>query len=588
MRNWQSWIWPGVASVACLTFLALWLRLDLVEADLRDRVTAALAAGHGWAGVMVDGRDLTLQGLAPDPESQAEAIEIVRQTYGVRAVRDDTGLLPEQSPYVLSLEKTENGLVLDGFAPDDATRRRLVSMLSETLPGIALLDQLKLARGAPDDFVALAAFGAAPFARFSTGLMELTGSGLRIQGQALNPEDHEAALALLADAPPGGGSVESVEIAPAQVPGDYGWSVAVTATQIVLSGHVPDAAVRKALVEAATAAHPGLEVVDAMRFAAGPPDGVDWLAAAREVISLSSRLSAGRASLTGARLDMNGEIADGEAYRVLQARLDQGLVAGIRLGTVDVGLARVSPFLWTAALSPDGLVLDGVVPSKEVAAGLVKAAVLKFGTLKLEDRQRVAAGAPDGFETAAQVALQALSRLDDSSVVLSDDSVSVTGQALSAAAVADLGRDLEADLPPAFAAQQTVSLKPLPADALTGTSCQELLSRLLAANSILFDIGEARIQHHSFGLLDRIAFAARQCGGTRLEISGHTDADGDDAANQLLSEQRAEAVKAYMIAAGVGPERVVAIGHGESRPVADNDTDEGKAANRRIELRVVN
>lgn len=589
MRKWQSWIWPGVASVACLTFLALWLRLDPVEADLRDRVTSALAADHGWAVILLDGRDLTLQGLAPDSENQAEAIQIARQTYGVRVVNDATGLLPEQSPYFLSLEKTENGLVLGGFAPNDATRRQLVSMLSENLPGIALLDQLKLARGAPDDLVALAAFGSAPFTRFSTGLLEITGNALRVRAQALNPEDHEAALALLAASPPGEGSIDSVQIAPAQARGDYAWSVTLSAMQAVLAGYVPDEATRTALVEAATAVHPDREVVDSMRFASGSPVGVDWIAAAKDVLSLSSRLRAGSASLTGSSLDVVGEIADGDAYRAFQAKLDEGLVAGIALGTVDVGLARVSAFTWSAALSPDRLVLDGFVPSKTVAAELVEAARLKFGTLRVDDRQQVAAGAPDGFETAALAALQAISRLDgQASVAIRDKSLAVTGEALSDGAIGDLKRDIEADLPSGFGATQTVSLKPLPSDVLTGSRCQDMLSRLLATNSILFDIGEARIQHHSFGLLDRVAFAVRQCGVSRVEISGHTDADGDDTANLRLSEQRAEAVKAYMITAGVMPDRGMAVGYGESRPVADNETDEGKAANRRIELRVVN
>lgn len=588
MRIWKSWIWPGVATVACLTFLALWLRLDAVETDLRYRATAALSMKYGWASVSLNGRDLTLQGLAPDLESRADALETVRQTYGVRRVTDATGLLPEQRPYVLSLEKTEDGLLLSGFVPNDATRRQLVALLSENLPGIALLDQLQLARGAPDGFVALAAYGLAPFSRFSTGILEMNGNALRIQGQALNPEDHEVAIAALTASPPGDGVLESVEIIPAQVNGDYAWSVTSSGSEVALSGYVPDQATRLALVEAAAAAHSGAEVIDEMQFAAGVPEGVDWLAAASEAISLSVRLTRGSVSLSGDQLDLSGEIADGDAFRALQARLDEGVAAGLRLGTVDVGLARVSPFVWSAALSQEGLVFDGVVPSEAVADLLVETARLKFGKLAVDDRQRVAAGAPEGFEAAALAALQALSRLEEASVVLSDRSLSVKGEALGANTAGDLARQLEADLPEAFGAQQTVSLKPLPSEGLAATGCQDVLNQLLAANSILFDTGEAIIQHHSFGFLDRIAFAARQCRDVRLEISGHTDADGDERANQALSERRAEAVTAYMVAAGVRPDSVIAIGYGEARPVADNETDTGKAANRRIEIRVVN
>jgi outer membrane protein OmpA-like peptidoglycan-associated protein len=68
---------------------------------------------------------------------------------------------------------------------------------------------------------------------------------------------------------------------------------------------------------------------------------------------------------------------------------------------------------------------------------------------------------------------------------------------------------------------------------------------------------------------------------------GHTDAIGSDAYNQSLSERRAEAVRRYLINGGITPERIRTEGFGESRPVASNETDEGRAQNRRVELRVL-
>jgi outer membrane protein OmpA-like peptidoglycan-associated protein len=70
-----------------------------------------------------------------------------------------------------------------------------------------------------------------------------------------------------------------------------------------------------------------------------------------------------------------------------------------------------------------------------------------------------------------------------------------------------------------------------------------------------------------------------------VAIEGHTDADGDDAANQALSEKRAAAVKAFIVSShGVDASRLEAAGFGESKPVADNATAEGKQQNRRVEL----
>lgn len=587
MRNWKSWIWPGVATVACLTALAVWLHLDPVETDLKDRATSALATDHAWAGVALDGRDLTLQGLAPSAENRAEALAIAQQTYGVRTVIDETGLLPEQSPYLLSLEKTENGLVLNGFAPDMATRARLISLLSETLPGIALLDQLKLARGAPDEFTALVEYGSSVFSRLSTGLMELNGTAIRIKGQALNPADHEIALQLLSASPPGDGRVESLEISPAPTNGDYTWSAEVDDAHLTLRGYIPDPSIRSALIDAATASRPDLEVVDEMRFASGVPDGVDWLAASRDAIALVSLMEDGRVSIRNDRIDISGDSSDAEAFRAFQARLDQGLSGGLKLGTTDIGLARVSPFVWTATLDPDRLLLEGFVPSEAVADDLVESARLKFGSLRIDNRMTVAGGAPEGFSAAADAVLQGLSRLDGGVATLSDMESTLTGNAFSAAASGEIADQLGTALPEAFSLRETIGQLPLPSENLNGTECQGQIDRIASQNSVLFDTGEARIQYHSRGFLDRIAFLARKCPGVRLEISGHTDADGETDANLALSERRAEAVMAYMVDAGVARSRLVSVGYGESDPVADNETEAGKAANRRIEFRIV-
>lgn len=73
----------------------------------------------------------------------------------------------------------------------------------------------------------------------------------------------------------------------------------------------------------------------------------------------------------------------------------------------------------------------------------------------------------------------------------------------------------------------------------------------------------------------------------KVEVAGHTDAVGDERFNQQLSEQRAEAVKAYLVRQGVGADRFTVVGYGEAQPRASNDTIEGRRLNRRVEIRVI-
>ena len=73
----------------------------------------------------------------------------------------------------------------------------------------------------------------------------------------------------------------------------------------------------------------------------------------------------------------------------------------------------------------------------------------------------------------------------------------------------------------------------------------------------------------------------------RIELAGHTDDRGSENYNKVLSTQRAEAVRQYLISKGVSSERLVAVGYGETKPVLPNDTDEGREANRRVELKAL-
>jgi outer membrane protein OmpA-like peptidoglycan-associated protein len=107
----------------------------------------------------------------------------------------------------------------------------------------------------------------------------------------------------------------------------------------------------------------------------------------------------------------------------------------------------------------------------------------------------------------------------------------------------------------------------------------------VTTRGILFATASDRIRPESTPTLDEIGTMLAEHPELRLSIEGHTDADGDDDFNRELSERRADSVRRYLVERyGVDGGRLEAVGHGEARPVADNDTPVGKQQNRRVEL----
>ncbi len=117
-------------------------------------------------------------------------------------------------------------------------------------------------------------------------------------------------------------------------------------------------------------------------------------------------------------------------------------------------------------------------------------------------------------------------------------------------------------------------------------SCNDRMVALLSQTSIEFSSASAVIDPASFGLLDNVTEAAKACPG-RLAIDGHTDNTGRATLNNRLSRQRAEAVRRALIDRGIAAGRLEATGHGALKPVADNETEAGRARNRRIEIKVI-
>lgn len=106
----------------------------------------------------------------------------------------------------------------------------------------------------------------------------------------------------------------------------------------------------------------------------------------------------------------------------------------------------------------------------------------------------------------------------------------------------------------------------------------------IITNGIRFDVNKATIKPESMGVINEIVQLMNNHPELRFSVEGHTDSDGNPDQNQILSEQRADAVMRQMVALGINPDRLTSTGHGHTMPLVPNDTQENKAHNRRVEF----
>ncbi len=112
------------------------------------------------------------------------------------------------------------------------------------------------------------------------------------------------------------------------------------------------------------------------------------------------------------------------------------------------------------------------------------------------------------------------------------------------------------------------------------------VGQTIRLNNIFFDFSKSELKEESFSELDRLVDLIKASPEMEVEISGHTDNVGSDAQNKLLSETRAKAVKAYFVEKGIDTKRLKTVGYGRTKPLASNDTEEGRQQNRRVEFTI--
>jgi OOP family OmpA-OmpF porin len=404
----------------------------------------------------------------------------------------------------------------------------------------------------------------------------VAGRDITFAADAFSEDGRRGAVASVAAVPGVRLVNDETQLVPEAKP--FVWSAERDVVRVTLGGSAPLPATKGRLLEAARATLGGVEVVDQMNLSRGAPPRFDN--AALLMLDQIWKLKDGKITISDAKVSLAGmarELGGREAIAAALKNLPEGF-------SVAANEIKAPPYIFQAYKDPVAvsLTLTGYVPDNNVHAALVAAAGRKFFNEKVVDNIKASLGAPSGFANAVVPALGALSRLSTGTMVVSDREVKLSGDAFYDAAAAQIRAGLK-DFPQGWQFKADISVKPASAP-VDGTVCQQLFSGLLAKGKIRFESGRATIDPDSAGLLDRLIETALRCPSANIEIAGHTDADGEDGFNQALSEKRAQAVTDFLVKAGLPAERFTAMGYGSTQPVASNDTDEGKAQNRRIDF----
>lgn len=706
--NPSKWLW-GIIPIAFLSWLAVQVEHTNIESDLARRTEESLSRkGLDWASPVYSGRDGVLVGKASDEHDQPRAVAAMRDIWGARVVRDETGLLQRIDRYFWSVAVRNDGkAVLSGYVPSQNARQTILATAQRAFGRRKVFDDMKLARGAPrlEVWMPAALFTLAQAAELKTGTAELSELDLSIEGVAASADDYRAVNHALREQLPRRVKLVSAKITPPRID-PYAWTAKWNGNEVTLSGYMPSEAARRGIERQVQQAFPNASLTDRADFGTGAPPA--WERAVAVGLRQLANLKSGYADIKANVFVFSGTAKDeataASVRRAVKAEVPQNYKVrdDIRYMRQD---ASVSGYMMAISHRGGEVVVRGQVPSEAARLALVDAVKTRFPDVKVVDNLSVAPGAPQGWQQCIIAGLAPLPKLSQGETVLVDNRLSVTGetgnygdsksvpqevaQAAGQACVAETKitftgeikntlswravRDdrgvviLEGEVPDDNArgklldaahqifrgmrVSDRMRIVPMPEqpwlnvalnslgqlgqlqtgeltmkggdillkglvssedvasevhDTLTGnlpegykaraaieimtapqreaSLCQDMMRDASARGVIEFSRASADLTRSSQQTLNELAEIANECPAARIEIEGHTDAEGTDERNQRLSDRRAASVANYLAAHGVERQRMSTVGYGSTQPIADNSTPEGRARNRRIEF----
>lgn len=599
--------------MAMLSWLAVHLEHARIENDLSARSAAALAkAGMPWAAPGFAGRDGVIAGRATAETDPARAIAIVRDVWGVRIADNRVELLDFVDKFVWNAEVREKRLKLTGVVPGEDARRAVLGAAKSAFPAFAITDELRLARGPVDakSWSTGAIFALTQLSGLRKGYAELNGLALSIGGEASTRPSYDAVTKALAGPLAGGLKLARQEIT-APIVSPYAWSALWEDDKVSVGGYSPDQKTADAIKTAVDRRFGAAEREVALEIGSGAPDGFG--PAVLTAIEQLQALKSGSAELVGSKLTFKGEAADARAAADVRAKLKAGVPRTITL-VDDITFPEPvapppppvpNPYVLSGGVDGSTFVLEGYVPDEVTRRAVADAVRSRFPRFTVDDRLKVAAGAPTGWQACVTAGIDGVAKLDGGELRLEGTTLRIAGSTTDRSLADTLQRDVQAaagtgctvaadidfiapEPPPAPPPPIAVPAPDPEAERRKAEAerCETLLREAAARGVILFEYASADLDPKSTGTLNELARIANTCPTFRIEIEGHTDSDGTPERHQKLSDRRAAAVVNVLIKSGVAASRLTAVGYGATRPVADNATPEGRAMNRRIEFSV--
>lgn len=588
------------AAAAGVSLVAASFAVTVMEQNSETALRRALdEGGMGWAEVTADGLRVTMQGTAPDEATRFAALSLAGGVVDATRVIDEMSVPPSKgiAPPRFSAEilRNHSGISIIGLIPASSPRADLVNQLNSLGEAGPVADLLETARyPEPQGWSSAMRYAIAALELLPRAKISVDAETIKITTMADSSAAKDQLQAQLTRmAPPELHLVLDITAArPVISPFTLRFLIGEGGARFDACS-AESAESRAAILSAARAA--GLEGDVDCVIGMGVPSP-NWSRAS--ALSIASLASLGQGTITIANADITLVAAEGTApdlFDKVVGELENSLPEVFALHAVlpmPTNDSAAGPPEFTATLSPEGQVqLRGRINdamSRDIASSYAKA---RFGADQVHTATRVVADLPADWPVRVLAGLEALSHLERGSVTVTPDNLQLRGMSHQEDTLAKVTGFLASKLGEAESYELALTYEehPAPKDQPLSTElcAAQLAGAQASSGKISFEPGSATVAGGSSVVLDHIASILEKCGPIRLEIQGHTDSQGREGMNQALSQSRAQSILNELRARRIRTSAFIAIGYGESQPIASNDSEEGREANRRIEFRLI-